>query len=166
MSRCQAPIADTPTGACLGHYDYSTKLVGQKDSWHDQVNTMRLNIVMLLILLGFCSCGGSDSSTPTSKDLFSSWAEQTGGGASVLDFTGCKFGTQAYAITVAGGKCNCMLAIAGTESAGNLVLNDCSYSGTGTDPGCSSDAYSDKYTITGATLTICHTTDSYCATYD
>jgi hypothetical protein len=113
-------------------------------------------------LVSLSSCSEEEiaatATAPQGKDLFSNWTYQ--GNLSVqIDLTGCRFGTQAYALYLGGGgACRCMMNIAGSQSSGSIIMASCYYDSMGqggADPGCAGVNGTADYTKTTDTLTIC-----------
>lgn len=123
--------------------------------------------ILALLFLAFSSCGKTEPATAASKDLFSSWARQSPAGF-ILDLTNMGFGSSSLRLFISSpttGQCDCIVAIAGIQSSGQLVLSACSFvTGTGTDPGCASLSGAGTYTKTSDTLNLCRTGGS-CADY-
>lgn len=121
--------------------------------------------ICLLCALLVTACGDDVENTvsPISgvpeKSLFSNWLLQDSSTTVAIDLSDTNFGSQAYYFFLtAGGSCDCLMNIAGTQSSGTILLASCTYDdmGTGlTDPGCAVLNGARTYTKTADTLTVC-----------
>lgn len=122
-----------------------------------------MKYLALFFLIAFAGCGGSSSSDPSSKPLFSTWTED--GNGFILAMGGGGFGSNNFEYILTGGAiCNCIINVTGSDSSGNAVMSSCSYgSGGSGDPGCASLDASYTYSKTSTVLSIC--TGGTCNTY-
>lgn len=102
------------------------------------------------------ACGGGGGGDTASKDLFSVWTRDQGGGR--LDFTTGGFSTpfrlaQFYAD---GSQCECVIRAFGDQASGTFVINQCYYvrGSSSKDPGCTASNGSGTYTNVNALLTV------------
>lgn len=139
---------------------------------------MRTAILLALAMLILPACGKgtpqpdwaalrAQAPSPTAKDLFSSWARQSPAGF-ILDLSSSHFGSNALRLFISSpvsAQCDCVLAISGSQDAGQVVITGCSFvAGSGTDPDCTGLEGAGTYTKTADTLSFCRTGGT-CATY-
>lgn len=144
--------------------------------------------ILALAALAFSGCGGGNSNpgtpsvattttttttttiqTQAAKNIFSSWAEVQPADGMVVDLSAASFGQNAIVFQLkAGGGCACVLAVGGTQGAGNFELSSCVFGAMGTsdtDPGCAQENGNITYTNSGTVLTLCRVGSTTCSTW-
>lgn len=126
-------------------------------------NYLMKTILVVMFTLSLLGCAKSaDTSATPSKALLSKWS--TTGGATFDFSTFALNQPKALAFTVneLSAKCSCFFELQGTDTNGNLVINQCIYKDGGTgDPGtCPSYDATFSYQRAGTVLKFCNYLDS------